>query len=401
MNSTRTFQLLLISITLISFSLINLACGQNSEFTTTKPSRSGDAGEYDSLMVLYGDPHVHTVLSDGDESPDYAMRYARDVAKLDWCCLSDHSEMIVEDNRVAEDYYRSIPDKYTVDGEFSVLFGYEWTNRTVGHRNVYSATPDIPLVSCRDENFDTPQELWTALDGYDALTITHHPLLPCEDNWWEYTNSEIETCVEFYSKWGQSLFDGNDRQLIQTDPSNSILPAMAEGDLRYGLMAGTDTHMSRPGCLMGESRPDGTLEYDQPGITAVGATENTPEAVFYALKNRHCYGMTGTRISLEFIVNGYIMGHEITSDTPPEIEFDLSSEGTIGLVELLKIHNGEIDTIEIWTPSANQFSDNFTDDLFIENSAYLLIVTLENTDQAVSTPVWVDYTHSGQYVPTM
>ncbi|HEX9743820.1 MAG TPA: hypothetical protein VGB30_00180 [bacterium] len=41
---------------------------------------------YDNLNVYYGDPHTHTCLSDSDESPDYALRYARDVSGLDWVC---------------------------------------------------------------------------------------------------------------------------------------------------------------------------------------------------------------------------------------------------------------------------------------------------------------------------
>ena len=74
---------------------------------------------YKNYTNLFGDIHVHTNLSDGDESPDFALRYARDASKLDFCCLSDHAEIMVNDGLAGLPHYKTMPAKYDEPGKFS------------------------------------------------------------------------------------------------------------------------------------------------------------------------------------------------------------------------------------------------------------------------------------------
>jgi len=380
--------------------IVSMACGHQAPgFTDNRLVRSGEA-DFDGLMVLYGDPHVHTNISDGDESPDYALRYARDVADLDWCCLTDHSDIMMQDSWATEDYYRSLPDRYSVDGKFSVLFGYEWTSPYYGHRNVYSVDTSIPILSARyDIDTDGIDELWNQLKLYDVITIPHHPLMPTSTKyWWEVKNPDVEVAVEFYSKWGNSLYMGVDRQILNADPLNGIYDALSIHGLKLGIMAGSDTHMSRPDCYQRESRGDYKLEYPQPGITGVWATANTREEIFEAMKNRHTYGMSGTKVMVEFSVDGNIMGSEYSSDTPPEIRLIIDSPVQISNIMINKIHGDAIEEFKSFDLEQEEFSVLVTDEIFIEDSAYFSVVTLENGDMAVTSPVWVDFVHTGDGV---
>ncbi len=383
-----TILLLMIAAMIVTVFCLSGSGGRTH--TIVNPARqAGFLDEYEGLEVLYGDPHVHTNLSDGTESPDFALRYARDVADLDWCCITDHAETLAGSGSDTIEYYRSLPGKYDDPGLFCVLFGYEWTSNKHGHRNVYTTDNNIPLLPSNDPSYSGIEMLWDGLSGYDVITVVHHPMI-WSDIWWKHTNPGVETCVEFYSKWGLSLTDGNERPLPDPRPANGVYVALAEGGLRYGLMAGTDSHMSRPGSVLGESPQEGAIEYSQPGLTGVWATSHSREAIYDALKNRHCYGMTGTRVMLQFSVNDHIMGSEISASDPPSLIFRASCEILIQQVTLLKIHAQAIDEIEEYHPDALEIEGSFVDIGFTDDAAYFIRVDLENTDMALSTPVWVD-----------
>jgi hypothetical protein len=197
--------------------------------------------------------------------------------------------------------------------------------------------------------------------------------------------------VEFYSKWGLSLREGNPRPLANARPENGVFRAMCQGGLRYGLMAGSDTHMTRPGSVLEESRQEDALNYAQSGLTGVWATSFTREGIYWALKERHCYGMTGTKVMLKFSVNDYIMGCEIEADKPPLIEFETSSEQVITEVAIVTIGENGVKAIMIYEPNATSFSGAYTDNSYTGSIAYTVRVTLANTDMAIATPVWVDW----------
>ena len=70
----------------------------------------------------------------------------------------------------------------------------------------------------------------------------------------------------------------------------------------YGFVASTDTHLGTPGLVdessfaghggAGESSSEGLVDspyFNPGGLTGVWATENTREAIFYALKNREVW----------------------------------------------------------------------------------------------------------------
>lgn len=392
-----TIRAILILLALIAAS----GCGRNMDPENQTVSRTSAQHQgYDDLMVLFGDPHVHTVLSDGDESPDFALRYARDVMDFDWGVVTDHAELFAEEDFVALDYYRTLPEKYDDPGNFCVLFGYEWTSSTYVHRNIYSLDSTTPMLSSKPDAYPHPDDLWGAIEGFDAITVPHHPMMSSTEIWWHYTNPGVETSVEFYSKWGLSLYPGNDRLIFPYNrPENGVIGALVQPGARYGMMAGTDTHMTRPGSRLEESRQEHALRYEQPGLTGVWAIAHTREAIYRAIKNRHTYGTTGTKVILEFSVNDYIMGSEFTTSETPVIYIQAESDVPIVRVTIFKIVGVSIDEIKVCEPNSGVYEGICTDTDFIDEAAYMVMVELENTDLALSSPVWVNELKTGSQAP--
>jgi hypothetical protein len=82
----------------------------------------GDGSE----MNLYtGEIHAHTSDSDGKETVKEAYSYARDVAKLDFFAVTDHSGSFK--NSVYQESHIPNADAYNDPGKFVALYGYEQT----------------------------------------------------------------------------------------------------------------------------------------------------------------------------------------------------------------------------------------------------------------------------------
>ena len=351
-----------------------------------KPALSDPYSEY---VNLFGDIHCHTNLSDGDESPDFGLRYARDTSRLDFCCITDHAEIITDDGLKAVPYYQSLPGKYDEPGKFCVLYGFEWTGYRYGnaHRCVYTLDNTIPILPSNRPDWYTPEGLWKGLAGYDCIAVPHVVMKEQTANWWENSNPQMEPIVEFYSKWGSSLCPNELRPLTNGNPDCSVFNAFAAGK-KYGLICNTDTHFTRPGSNLQEIRPQ-ALIYPQPGLTGIWAKSHTREAIFDALKNRRCYGMTGTPVNIQYTVNNAMMGSEIKSSTPPRIAYRASSAFNIARVTVFKISNRVVENVNMILPDGQKIEGTFIDDKFTTDSGYFLRLDLANDDNAVTSPVWV------------
>jgi hypothetical protein len=347
---------------------------------------------YNGLVNLIGDIHAHTNFSDGDESPDFGLRYARDVSKLDFACITDHAEIMTDDGLRILPYYQSLPAKYDDPGKFCVLYGFEWTGYHLGHahRCVYTLDKCIPILPSNRPDWYTPEGLWKSLANYDCFCVPHTVVKDQTASWWVNSNPEMEPIAEFYSKWGCSLNPGTVRPLADCNSSLTIFNAFAAGK-RYGLICNSDTHFTRPGSNLMEIRPQALL-YPQAGLTGVWATAHTREAIYQALKSRCCYGMTGTRVNIQFTLNDAKMGSEIKSSVFPIIKYKISSSFNIAWVRIYKVSRSIVEELNTTSPGLQELDGTYTDSTFNADSSYFLKIDLANDDFAVTSPIWVTKT---------
>ena len=280
--------------------------------------------------LYWGEVHTHTSYSDGQGTPEEAAREAR--AHLDFWACADHicsSAGIPEwhEKFMANwDNTRQAIAAHNQPHEFVTLPAYEYTS-IGGDFNIYfpgdCVEPYLP-----DSVADFAR--YAAASG--AILIPHHTgyIAGVRGMDWDDFVPEVMPLVEVFSMHGSSEVEPgpypmNLHWMAPRESAGTVQEGLDRG-CRFGLMASSDGHGGYPGNYL-------------MGLTAVCAPELTREAVFEALRDRRCYGVTGDRIKLDFGINGTAMGGETTGQQR-EISFSVTGMDAIERVEVVK--NGRV-----------------------------------------------------------
>lgn len=350
------------------------------------------------LRILWGDIHGHTVLSDGLRSPEAYYAWGRDVARLDFCALSEHSWAIDD---AKWDRIRELTHQFHEPNRFVVFTAFEWNQGDArpapsrgrpNHRNVYFFDPDEDLSPFRPRLSSTPDPsaLWALLEGRRAITIPHHTGLPWETHYgtdWSFHDPHFQRLVEIFSDWGSSECPETTYPLPERAPGNFVQDALARG-YHLGFVGGSDTHDSRPGL---NAVPRQGHPYAWTGLTAVLAPSLTREALWTALWNRRCYATSGgRRILLEVEMDGHPMGSIIAS-SPPDEERRLvvSVLGTDNLARVIVVKNNRVvheEPVHSWHA---RFEWVDPEPPGPEEDFYYVRVEQEDEAMAWSSPIWI------------
>ncbi|UCH97669.1 MAG: DUF3604 domain-containing protein, partial [Candidatus Aminicenantes bacterium] len=161
------------------------------------------------LKLYFGDIHGHSRLSDGTGTPGDYYRYAREVSGLDIAALTDHADYgLIPLKGKAWKRIKDAANNIYSPGHFVTFVGFEWTNWTSGHRNVYYRGEDGPIFRSIDEISNTPEKLWKLISSYQVMTIAHHVgggPVPID---WSIPPGSKERLVEICSVHGSSEYYG-------------------------------------------------------------------------------------------------------------------------------------------------------------------------------------------------
>ncbi len=334
------------------------------------------------LNLYWGDLHGHSNLSDGTGTPDDYFSYARYAAGLDAAILTDHDGWgfdRLDEHPEIWSFLKNKAEAHHKPGKFITFPGYEYTNWSSGHMHVIFREEPAPLLSNRDPAYSTPDKLWKALKGLNAITIPHHTgggPIPTD---WDYYNSEFMPLVEISSIHGNSESIDAPSCIYKPAKGSFVRDALARG-YNLGIIASGDTHNGHPG--MGE--PQTTFG----GIIAFYAPELKRDALWAALKMRRVYGTSGKRIILDFKINGHMMGEiiELDKQTAKQIELKVTGTDRLKLVEVIK-NNKSLKKYSWTDPS---FSASFLDNTKSSpNDFYYLRVEQQDNHMAWSSPIWI------------
>ncbi len=242
--------------------------------------------------ILWGDIHSHSALSDGTGAPADLYAFARDVAGLDVCSVTDHDAhgLFPLTERGGWEAVRRATQAAHEPGRFVTLLGYEWTSWTWGHRNVYYPGSEGDVFDFRSPESDTPEKLWARIAPFGGLTIPHHPAGgPIAVDWSVPSDEERERVVEICSIHGSSEFPGAERAIYRPVEGAFVRDAFNLGH-RLGIVASGDTHDGHPGMRSVGSSTN--------GLAAFRAGHRTRDAVLSAIRQRRVYGTSGARILL-------------------------------------------------------------------------------------------------------
>lgn len=326
---------------------------------------------------------------------DYYFDYARNMASLDFCAGMHFSYEAALTNVWAET--REVVAQHCKPGSFVTFLGVECDPGPCGHKIVLYRDDDVPPLlaeqrpvvrtsaySSRELDPDTIRcdsvnELWSELHqlGHGRTIVTAHHTAD-----WRYHDPIIQRLAEIYSKWGTCEYPGNPLDRRPAEPPRDYVQEALTRGYRLGIIAGGDTHDSRPANPAPE--PFG-VEFPD-GLTAVYATELTREAIWDALWHRRTYGTTGARILLQFEVNGAPMGDEVNLCEPAKIKVEAVGTAPIQSIELIR----DNDIIHCWQGRDEQVRFEYEDDMLSSDRSHYYYVRLTQIDgqMAWSSPVW-------------
>lgn len=257
----------------------------------------------------------------------------------------------------------------------------------IGEHSVERARQNLPITA-----------LWKELEGLDVLAIPHHlyHVFTGESSAGldVYGGEELEPVVEVFSNWGGSEYRGcpgypevgkielqHFPHYIRAEKGKFLFQDMLARGYRVGVIGGSDAHISRPGHLNARWP-------HKPGLAAIYAPELSREALFDAIRRRHCYATTGTRIFVDFRVSDAMMGEVVTlpPEEPPCISYRVG--GTNRLLEVHVVKDGRVIHRQLCEEevASGAFTDSGPD---ANESYYYLRAFQEDGEMAWSSPIWV------------
>jgi hypothetical protein len=379
----------------------------------TRLSQGRQPPEVEGGKVFFGDLHAHSadgkylgVEGCGLGSWEENFKYARDVSCLDFFCMSDHDwQMDAADWR----QLREMSDEYDQPGRFATIKGFEWTSMLYGHRNVYFLEGDVEEVfDFRTEKHPvrfglkgitpedpTPRDLWNWLDKnqLEAITVPHHTnadqFLMSLDH---FFNDKYDRLVEIYSCWGAADNTEHEVNLNNDKFINLSVPGYLNR-LKFGLIASSDGHDGHPGnASLTRGHRYFLGHHLGSGRAAVMCNELSRKEVYWALKNRHCYAVTGAPIVLNLTVNGTGLGGEVKTQQgrPVSVEATVKAEDNIERVEIIKdglpIHQES----NLGSAKTEISVEDTSEGRNSPHSYYMLKVRQEDGEIAWSSPIFVD-----------
>lgn len=398
----------------VALSLRPLAVDNHLEairWTLSAPPRWSPEG----YRLLFGDLHNHSgesmFLSDipagqGAEGPcgtgdrEAMMTFARDVAGLDFFCLSEHDWQMDERDWT---HLKSVTERYHSD-DFITMHGFEWTSNTYGHRNVYFADTPGPLLFSRDPytaqgarpaESPTPRDLWAALREIDlgSITVPHHmsaAQFPLDMA--RFHDPEFDAVVEIYSSWGDSLEHGRPVSMGAARIEELAHIRSLQRGVRSGFIASSDSHDGYPGLSQGRLPSRGHIFHHLgSGLAAVYVKEGGRAGLFEALTSKRTFAVTCSGFTVWATLDGQPMGATVSRRRlAPHPEYRLSIRSAVALREAVIYRDGEpIERIDLSGRTQSDIAWRDDKPGAAEARSYFTRVERVDFETAWSSPVWI------------
>lgn len=356
--------------------------------------------------IYWGDPHIHTALSNCNASRcrscNFSFNAARHLSCLDWAGAADHvSNGRCELARWKEEV--AVSNAYNDEPEFVTLPAYEasLSGGCGGDNNVYMS--EFVSLFVDEHDGGNSKTLCEKLgekakeEGFDYFVVPHHTTRPGKHGEIPdeiYPGKDLMPVVEIHSKWGTSEYRGNPMALHDLHDGPSYAVDLLEKGLALGFIGGTDTHCT---LTFGYGKGFEADHIDWPaGITAVKCDDLSRRSVFDSIKNRNCYAAAGERIFLDVKVNGTDMGQFTKKAGKNELSIIAAGQADIDTVEIIR--NGEV--IKTFEPDGFSFTGNFEDTAEFDEICldskhlgkfvyYYVRVRCKSGSTAWSSPVWI------------
>jgi predicted metal-dependent phosphoesterase TrpH len=319
--------------------------------------------------VYYGHLHNHSYISDGTGSPSQAYAYARDVGKLDFFSLADHSDQI---DATEWTNLKNTANTYNQDGSFVTFWGFEWSGPSQGHVAVIN-TADY--CSAYSEATNMFPELLSWLSSRDCIAFFNHPSRQDSGDEFSHfatTPSDKLVGMELWNKGDiYNIYYYNDGY-YRNDGNKGYYDEAITRNWNIGAAGSGDNHSA-------------TWGTDKEYRVAVWATAKTRAAIYEAFKARRFYSTLDKNLVLSLLINGQPMGSTINAGSYSAVIRASDGDNEVFTrVQLIK--NGAV--LYTWYP--NQTNPNITQALTGAVGDYFY-VRVQQADgyEAISAPIRV------------
>lgn len=351
--------------------------------------------------IFFGDLHVMTgsgVIASALRDTRAAYEWARDVAGLDFCAITNGTGLWEEDLPIDDEFYEP--------GEFVTIPAYE-TYFRIGHKNVYF--PDTNHAKPPPDTSGV-EAMLESLRGRQCLVIPHHTNVYSESSrrtfWTEHDFSThdplLERLIEISQDRGSFEREEVGGNVYFGGRGSSVWSALQRG-MKLGFVGGTDTHRGQPGEVrspLAGLDPEEDLAVG--GLTAVIAPQLTRQGVWEALWHRRCYATQGQRTLLNFAMDNYPLGTIVPPDQAKKFaqsrtfRFRVQGHRPVVAIELVRSDGRVFDLTGGAEPGRATITDQFTDEQPLDQLPlaggavfYYLRVTEEDGRMAWSSPIWL------------
>lgn len=363
------------------------------------------------LSHLLGGLHTHTGYSDGVPGmrPADAYTRARDVERLDFFAVTEHSEAVdgpatlsegclpTEGGTIAEcsladddpteaaakwDAQRRQATVESRPGTFTALRGFEWSSDVNGHSNVYFSRNYTQWL--RDGGNATVEGFYRWLQtpahlggGDDGLAVFNHP---GDKTVCDVTGADDfipEACaLDPKANWNDFAYVPElDQQIVAIEAFNrkrsydGLITRALDKGWHLGVIGAEDIHGSNWG----------STDYAK---TVILASERTPAALKDAMAARRMYATLDSSIRIDFTGNGRPMGSRLRNPDSVSLSAHVTG-GNVGRIDVLT--NGGA----IHATSAGR--DLLASAPSSTDAWYMLrVVDSSGTIVAYSSPIWVE-----------
>lgn len=366
--------------------------------------------------MVFGDIHNHSGESQllhelpegvgaehgcGADSRESLFRYAKDVAGLDFFCLSEHDWQMSDGDW---EQLNALTEQWnTSDGSFVTLHGFEWTSGAFGHRNVYFRDLPAPVFysadvrseqNVIDDGLPTPNDLWAYLDQQNmpAITIPHHMsarFFPLSVE--AYFSASYDRAAEIYSSWGDSLEpDQVVTTYAQRVPELAYIEAVKHG-FKTGFIASSDSHDGHPGNAQGTALRRQLYHFLGSGLGGVLVDQPTRTEIFDGLHARRSCAVTTSGLAVATEMEGNLMGSVLSAARlaqRPKLHINVQSFSPLSEIVIYK--NGLIDArIPV---SGRDVDVEWQDGQFARDESANYFVKAIRADQEMgwSSPIWIE-----------
>ena len=222
--------------------------------------------ELPERLLLWGDLHGHTLMSDGRGTVEEFYDFAERVAGLDFCAVTDHAFEVLDE---MWEHSKKVTNQAYKPGHFVTFQAYEWSGITPlgGDHNCYFLDDDPPIFRStlmytpsnlqmyhgpdpkRKHVTDIFAELNKRLQDRNVFCIPHFGGRKGNPQWHD---AKVQRMIEIFSEHQRS------EQWAQT---------FLNKNYRLGIMASTDGHFGNPG--YGYLKPSYDWDQQEIGMAAV------------------------------------------------------------------------------------------------------------------------------------